>query len=254
LKGTVACALPGRRPRPRGRLGPICLSAALVAHNNLLNLWGPFSRTYYLPVNLTLAGALALASRGLGLGAESLGLSGSPVRGAIVGAGAGAVAASPLFLCAASPRCAIRIADARVAGLHGGRLLYEVLVRIPFGTALVEEWAFRGVLLAAWGEPEEIRAALVSSAVFGLWHITPTVTLVRVNKPDAGRPARVLAVAGAVAGTAAGGLFLARLRTRTRTIASPLALHAAVNGLATIAAALAHRRVREPARASTHCR
>ena len=39
--------------------------------------------------------------------------------------------------------------DGRVAGADGGAIAYQVLIRIPLGTVLWEETAFRGVLLAA---------------------------------------------------------------------------------------------------------
>ncbi len=128
--------------------------------------------------------------------------------------------------------------------MRGPRLAFNVLIRIPLGTALLEELAFRGVLFAAWRPIGVWYAALASSLCFGLWHITPSVTMARVNRPaaDARYLARVAVIT--VALTTVAGLVLVWLRLRSGGLALPIALHATVNGLATIAAALALRRRR----------
>jgi hypothetical protein len=56
---------------------------------------------------------------------------------------------SPGVGCPRRPRPPPLLSDARVAGLDGDEFAYQVLVRIPLGTVLWEEVAFRGVLLAA---------------------------------------------------------------------------------------------------------
>jgi hypothetical protein len=102
-------------------------------------------------LNLGLAAVLLLIATGpFGLDARAIGLKGGIAGGAAAGAAIGAALTLPLFVGAAAPATAARLADRRVAGLCGRRLAYQVLVRIPLGTALVEEVAFRGVLLAAW--------------------------------------------------------------------------------------------------------
>jgi membrane protease YdiL (CAAX protease family) len=54
-------------------------------------------------------------------------------------------------------------------------LVYDLGVPIVLLTANPEEFAFRGVLLGSalrlWGP---WRASLITSALFGLWHIAPT--------------------------------------------------------------------------------
>lgn len=226
---------------------PILIAAGLVAYNNLLNLWPRFQGPAYVALNVGLAaGLLALAFGPLGHDAAALGLRGGRARGALLGAAIAAVTVAPLFLALVSPRLAARVADRRVAGLDHGSLAFRTLVRIPLGTALLEEVAFRGVLFAAFRSSgmAAVPAALASSIAFGLWHVVPTLDALSANRPGSGAAAAVLAVTGGAAATTAGGLLLVWLRLRTGTLATPLALHAALNSLATVAAFLAHGRAR----------
>ena len=75
------------------------------------------------------------------------------------------------------------------AQISGGRLLYELGVSIVLLTAIPEELAFRGVLLGSalrlWGP---WRASLITSALFGLWHIAPTLHTMSDNRASAARP------------------------------------------------------------------
>ncbi len=68
-------------------------------------------------------------------------------------------------------------------------MAYQVTVRIPIGTVLWEETAFRGVLQAALRRALPGPAAIaVTSGVFGLWHIRPTIAALRINGVAAGGP------------------------------------------------------------------
>ena len=66
-------------------------------------------------------------------------------------------------------------------------VLYESSIRIPFGTALLEETAFRSVLLAVvvdgWGWTWGV---VVSSIVFGFWHVLPAFEFHENNEAAAG--------------------------------------------------------------------
>jgi membrane protease YdiL (CAAX protease family) len=124
-----------------------------------------------------------------------------------------------------------------VAGLSVSSLAFMAFVRIPIGTALFEEVAFRGVLFGTWAQRRSVPVALgVSSLVFGIWHVVPALEMLRVNRPGLAGAWLVLAVAGACAGTALGGVFLGCLRIRTQGLVAPVVVHASVNALATLAA------------------
>jgi membrane protease YdiL (CAAX protease family) len=188
------------------------------------------------------AGLYLLASGPLELDAGSLGLTHLAEGEVAAAVGAGAALTLPLFVALLHGRASSALADERVRGLWGGRLVYQALVRVPLGTAVLEELAFRGVLLALWADMGDVHAVVASSVAFGLWHISPTITLVRANHPDAARRRTVTTVIGAVAIATGAGIVLAGLMLASDSLYVPFALHATVNSLATIAGAVAHRR------------
>ena len=136
------------------------------------------------------------------------------------------------------------LADQRITGLTWPQLAYQVTVRIPAGTVLWEETAFRGVLQAALRRVLPGPAAIaVTSGVFGIWHVRPTIAALRINgigdADPGGRPpgpAPAAAVAGAVLGTAAAGVVLSRFRDRSGSLAGPVLLHLTANCGAALAA------------------
>jgi uncharacterized protein len=223
----------------------IALICFLVAYNNVLNLWPPFNGPAYVPLNV--AAALVLLTIGMstmGLDPRDLGLDGGHLAGAVTGLAVAAALAAPLLLLSRSRRAARVIADERVAKLAGAELAFQVLVRIPLGTALLEELAFRGILLGAMAPHGNVAAIVTSSVVFGLWHITPTHNLILANRADVSHRAVAAAICGAVLFTTLAGMGLSLLRIRSGTLAAPFALHATLNSLATVAAVVAHRTLR----------
>ncbi len=218
----------------------VFLSVILVAYNNVLNRWEWFRGAAYVPVNLAFATVTTvLASRALALSRAELGFRGD-IRDAFVAlAYVGAVAVAALII--ARSRQAPRIADRRVAHLKERGLAYHVLLRIPLGTAVVEEVLFRGVLLAAWRAvvTSQIVAASCAAVAFGLWHIAPTVATLRINDKDA--PA-LRVVAGAVMFTTVAGFALTWLRLETDGLVAPIILHAGINSSGAVAAGVASRR------------
>ncbi len=129
------------------------------------------------------------------------------------------------------------LGDKRAAGLDARDTAYQALVRIPVGTALWEETAFRGVLQAALRRVMPDTAAIVvTSGVFGIWHIRPTIAALRVNGLAGDRRRAVAGTCAAVAGTAAAGMLLSWLRDRSGRLAAPVLLHAVTNSGALLAA------------------
>lgn len=230
-------------------MAALALTIVLVAYNNVANRWPPFNRGAYVPANV-LAG-LALYAAAVGFfdaSAAALGVASATLEDLLVGAGLGAALTLPLFILASFERTRRLVADERVAGLGGVRLLYQVVIRVPVGTAAFEELAFRGVLFAVWQQATTtLVAAVVSSAAFGLWHIAPTVNLITANRPDASTRSRVTAVVATVVGMTGAGLALVWLRLETQGLAAPWGLHASLNSLATLGAVVAHRKRPAPA-------
>ena len=216
--------------------------AFLTWYNNGAGRWA-WHRRWYPVVNGSAAAAAVatgmasgLSAGELGLGRERLGTGlrlGSAVAAPVVGAYGVAVLV---------PAWRPLLDDQRIAGLDGRQLAYQVLVRIPVGTVMWEEIAFRGVLQASLRRVlPEPWAGTAGAAVFGLWHIRPTAGALAVNGLATGRRARILAVTGVVAGTAGAGALLSVLRERSGSLAAPVLLHLAANCTGALAAALAGR-------------
>lgn len=193
---------------------------------------------WYVPVNLLVTGGLLLAASQVGLTAQDLAIERSRFRSGLRwGVIAGMVMAGVLALGAAIPATRPLFDDARTAGIGPALLAYRALVRIPLGTALLEEVAFRGVLFGAWQRVVTVRtAAAASSLLFGLWHVRPVLDLLAENDVAADGPERILAVIGAVLGTTIAGIAFCWLRVRSESLVAPYVAHTVVNSLATLAA------------------
>jgi uncharacterized protein len=221
----------------------------LGAYNNLVGAQA-WHRRWYPAVNgLAAAGALGAAVAS-GLTASDLGLRRDRVRAGLrLGSAVAAPVVAGYGLAVVIPAARPLLDDQRVAGLRRGQLAYQVLVRIPVGTVVWEEIAFRGVLRGALRRVLGGRAAtVVGSAVFGLWHVRPTVEALEVNGLATGRGARIGLVTAVVGGTAGAGVLLCLLRERSGSLAAPVLLHLAANCTGPLASALAVRAAR--ARAS----
>jgi membrane protease YdiL (CAAX protease family) len=186
-----------------------------VLYNTVTNL-RPGDDHGYILRNLVAGGLLIALGRRRGLTWGELGLApadlGAGWRWGRLGAAVvtGGVVAAPLL--ARRLQLGERLLDDRRAALAPRQLAWQALVRVPIGTAAFEEIAFRGVLYALLHHAAGHRVALAgSSAVFGLWHIGPTLATLRINGvPESGCP-----TAAAVAGTAVAGVALGGLRLRS---------------------------------------
>ncbi|WP_308123333.1 CPBP family intramembrane glutamic endopeptidase [Modestobacter marinus] len=196
----------------------------------------------YVAVNGTATAVLLAAARSSGLSWEDLGLSRDRLPAGLRcgGAWAGMVAGG-YAVALAVPGLRPLLADARVAGLGGREIAHQVLVRIPLGTVLWEEVAFRGVLPAALARVGSVRAATATSAVvFGIWHVRPTWDALAANDLADGPVRRTLGVLLGCLFTGAAGVLFGRLRARSGSLLAPALLHLAANTLGTGAAAVAH--------------
>jgi uncharacterized protein len=218
----------------------LVLSGSLVAWSAFANLG--LGDQLYAPRNLLLTGGmLVLANRG-GLTTDELGLARRNLgAGLRWGAGSTAVVAiavgAGVALADVLGPVATLLADERAA-LTGTALATALFVRIPLGTALFEEVAFRGVLRAvARRRLTAVQATLWTSGVFGLWHVAPTVVALRLNDVDPTSAAGWGAIVGAVATTAVAGIVFDQLRARSGSLVAPILAHWATNAIGLLAAA-----------------
>jgi len=121
--------------------------------------------------------------------------------------------------------------------------LLTAFVLIPLGTVLFEEVAFRGVL---WGLLRRARgtavATIVSSALFGLWHVLPSLHLSADNQAIGstvghGTSGQALSVLGTVLFTGLSGVVFCELRRRSGSLLASAGLHWATNALGVLTAA-----------------
>jgi uncharacterized protein len=198
----------------------------------------------HLAVGLGLAACLLVVARACGLTAADLGLARSAwpagLRwGATAAALVGAAYAVAYLL------APVRQALPEAEGGLGRAVLWTVLVVIPLGTVVPEELAFRGLLLAQLGRRRGVLAAtLLSSGLFGLWHVLPSLgggaanaAIADVVGGDAAGTA--LRVAVTVVSTSVAGVVLCWLRLRSGSLLAPILAHWTVNGLGVIVALVA---------------
>ena len=222
-------------------------AAALVpvlgAWNNVVVTRLPGYPTSYVAGNVVAAGVLLLAARAVGLSWDELGLSRRRLRAGARWGGVCVLLVTAVYVAALSvPAARPLLADARLTGADAREIAYAALVRIPLGTVLWEEVAFRGVLLATLARLLPLRAAVAASAaVFGVWHVRPTLSALAVNDLASGPVLTVLAVLLGCLATVAAGFVFAWLRLASGSLLAPALLHLATNSMGTLAAATALR-------------
>ncbi|MFL5883200.1 MAG: CPBP family intramembrane glutamic endopeptidase [Actinomycetota bacterium] len=223
----------------------LAAAAALVAWNAAINRAVPSPA--YVPVNLAAAGLSLASARLRRVPAADLGMDRDRAgQGLRVGLAAAAPVAAVVALGAAMPATRRWFLDKRATAGGAGHALYHTLVRIPLGTAVAEEAIFRGALLGLLLQRHSrVRASVVSSALFGLCHVLPTLDTLAGSPAGpavGGDPVRTGgAVLASVVVTAAAGLGFSWLRFRGDSVVAPAVVHAALNSSACVAARLAAR-------------
>jgi uncharacterized protein len=198
----------------------------------------------HVAVGLGLATCLVVIARAQGLTAADLGLARSTwPAGLRLGAAAAALVAVAYALAYLLTPVRQVLPDA--GGGVGRAALWAVLVVVPLGTVVPEELAFRGLLLPLLGRRYGVPAAtLVSSGLFGLWHVLASLgggvanvaTAGVVGGDAAGTVVRVIAT---VLFTSLAGVVLCWLRLRSGSLLAPVLAHWTVNGLGVIVALVA---------------
>jgi uncharacterized protein len=193
----------------------------------------------HVAVGLGLAACLLVIARVQGLTAADLGLARSTWPAGLRWGTAAATlvgAAYALAYLITPVRQTLPESDGEI----GRAALWAVLVVIPLGTVLPEELAFRGLALALLGRRYGVLSGtLLSSGLFGLWHIGASLgggpanaAIVGVVGGDAaGTVTRVIAT---VVFTTLGGVVLCWLRLRSNSLLAPVLAHWTVNALGVI--------------------
>jgi len=228
-------------PAPRLSAGPaVVVTVVILAIVNVVDVRVPHASLAAGPV---CAALLLWLARLAGLSWAELGLGpgtwrrGAKWAGAVIG-----IVALVIAVGAALPLTRDAFHDSRY-DLSWPQAVLTAFVLIPVGTVLLEEVAFRGVL---WGLLRRLGGTALatagSSALFGLWHILPSLGLATDNEAvgsavGKGNSAQAVTVLGTVLFTAASGVVLCELRRRSGSLLAPAGLHWAVNGLSVLASA-----------------
>ncbi|WP_027927644.1 CPBP family intramembrane glutamic endopeptidase [Amycolatopsis benzoatilytica] len=206
----------------------LLLAAATFLANRVLPGWA------YPISGAVTATALLVLARIAGLRWAEIGFSREHVRRTLwFGLGGFATVALGFGLAAVIPSLRVLFHDGRIGSPGFGQLMWLALIRIPLGTVLVEEIAFRGVLPALLGAGERWRwwPVLGASALFGLWHLLPSLALTRnaaVHQTIGGLPLSVVSVLAMLAAAGA-GVFLCWWRYTGRGLLAPAMVHLATN-------------------------
>ncbi len=214
----------------------VVVVALLAAYNVSRTLWIPPS--WHLSTNLLVASVLGVVAVWAGLNRTELGLHndhhpsgfrwGTAALALVI-----AVVAAFGIITSRLGTSAGALDDPRLK-VPLPNLLYEVFVNTPLGTVAVEEFAFRGVLLALLMRlTTTTKAIAVSALLFGCWHIMPTLTTAAGNGAMDGLLALpgglALVVAGNVLVTGFAGAIFCALRLRSGSLLAPALAHLATN-------------------------
>ena len=231
-----------RRPKPSA-IPTVAFSVAiiLVLYKTLTSLLPYISfDSLSLVLNLLTASLLVLWARRCGLSWKTLGLLPSRGPSALKWAIVGCAIGLPTLLAVAFPGYFASIVTVgQWRDMSWSTLTYQTLMRIPLGTALFEEIAFRGVLYGLWSTSlGPRRAGVASSVVFGMWHVTPMLNLFHGSPLLNTHFLLLVGVAGGVVSTFVGGLIFIWLRHRTGSVYGAALAHWAIDGLTTLASFL----------------
>jgi uncharacterized protein len=223
---------------------PLVLAVGLVGWSLVGNLL--VGDALYVTRNLVFTVLLLVAARRAGATWATLGLDAAHWRSGVRwGAAAVLVVAVAIAIGAALADqiggLEVLLTDDR-ADLPPLELLWHGTWRIPVGTAVFEEIAFRAVLLGLLLQVTSTGWAMIASSVaFGLWHVAPTVVALRINEVAPASQEGLGAIAGAVLVTTVAGVLFCLLRVASGSLLAPVLAHWATNSLGLAAAAITQR-------------
>ncbi len=203
-------------------------------------------KKYYSFSNLVISLGAICYGLLIGLNQYQLGLTvNSLIRGSIFGA----VISLPIIICillaVSIKKLRSHFSNTPKKNYNKRVFCYELLFRIPFGTALSEEVIFRSVLLAILlTNHPKTTALIIVSVLFGLWHIFPTLHTVKDHDPliemmDSIPKRNLIAVLSSVLATTLAGAAFTMIALFTGSFIASWIVHSSINGFATLGGYLA---------------
>jgi membrane protease YdiL (CAAX protease family) len=157
------------------------------------------------------------------------------VGGAVIGAIVAAIAVG-----AALPFTRDLFRDDKIIQSSVWWVLFQALVRVPLATALYEEVLFRGIVFGMLiRRTKPLVAGIVTSLLFGLWHILPTLDTINTNPAGDAVDSPLtfaIAIVFAVVGTAAGGVAFLLVRLYANSTFAAVLAHIGTNSVAMLGA------------------
>lgn len=203
---------------------------------------------YHLYLNISITAVAILLGLSFGLNLEQMGLAFNKILpGIFIALVAVIIIIISTSIVATIPLLRRFFLGDNLAQASGKLITYEATIRVPFGTALIEEVLFRGVLLGLLLQQNSLIVAIIISAViFGLWHIFPTIAMLEDNKILARankdlKKRKYGSIVGIVLITASAGLVFAWLRIIANSIVAPWLVHWSINSSGMLGVAIARK-------------
>jgi membrane protease YdiL (CAAX protease family) len=193
-----------------------------------------------IPFNLGILAVAILVARRAGTTWTSMGLRPDRAkRGLLVGGAVIGAIVIGMAIAIAIPATRELFRDERIIDNSIPWVLFQAFVRIPFATALYEEVLFRGIVFGMLVRRRSpLVAGLITSLLFGLWHVLPTLQTLDTNPGGdlfTGAIGTTVAVAGTIAGTAIAGLAFLWIRLYANSTYASVLAHIGTNSVATLA-------------------
>ncbi len=195
------------------------------------------STAWHIPFHLGILGIALVIARAAGTTWTAMGLRPDrAMRGVKVGAIVMGIIALGIAIAIAIPATRELFEDERIIDATIGSVLFQAFVRIPLATALYEEVLFRGIVFGMlMRRHKPIVAGVLTSVLFGFWHILPTLDTIQTNPAgDAFSGAAGIAVAifGSVLGTGAAGIGFLLVRLYANSTWAAVLMHIGTNSIA----------------------
>jgi membrane protease YdiL (CAAX protease family) len=193
-----------------------------------------------IPFNLGVLAVAVLVARRAGTTWTSMGLRPDRVkRGLMVGGSVIGVIVVGMAVAIAIPATRELFRDERIINNSIPWVLFQAFVRVPFATALYEEVLFRGIVFGMLVRRRSpLVAGLITSLLFGLWHVLPTLQTLETNPGGdlfTGAIGITVAIAGTIAGTAIAGLGFLWIRLYANSTYASVLAHIGANSVAMLA-------------------